>query len=81
MLANNRFSTLLRYARERFDYIILDTAPMGLVPDAEGIAEFCDASLIVVREDIILAKNINDAMDTLNDTNAKVLGIVFNDAK
>lgn len=38
-------------------------------------------SLIVVREDIILAKNINDAIDTLNDTNAKVLGIVFNDAK
>ena len=54
---------------------------MGVVPDAEGIAEFCDASLIVVREDTILAKNINDAIDTLNETNAKVLGVVFNDAK
>ena len=81
VLANNRFRSLIRFSRTKFDYIILDTAPMGLVPDAEGIAEFCDASLIVVREDVILAKNINDAIDTLNETNAKVLGIVFNDAK
>ena len=81
VLANNRFRSLIRFARTKFDYIILDSAPMGLVPDAEGIAEFCDASLLVVREDIILAKNINDAIDTLNETNAKVLGVVFNDAK
>jgi capsular exopolysaccharide synthesis family protein len=81
VLANNRFRSLIRFSRTKFDYIILDTAPMGLVPDAEGIAELCDASLIVVREDVILAKNINDASDTLNETNAKVLGIVFNDAK
>lgn len=81
VLANNRFRSLIRFSRTKFDYIILDTAPMGLVPDAEGIADLCDASLIVVREDVILAKNINDAIDTLNETNAKVLGIVFNDAK
>lgn len=81
VLANNRFRSLIRFARTKFDYIILDTAPMGLVPDAEGIAELCDASLIIVREDTILAKNINDAIDTLNGTNAKVIGIVFNDAK
>lgn len=81
VLANNRFRSLIRFARTKFDYIILDTAPMGLVPDAEGIAELCDASLIVVREDVILARNINDAIDTLNETNAGVLGVVFNDAK
>ena len=81
VLANNRFRSLIRFARNKFDYIVLDTAPMGLVPDAEGIAEFCDASLIVVREDTILAKNINDAIDTLNETNAKVIGAIFNDAK
>lgn len=80
ILANNRFETLIRFARTQCDYIILDTAPMGLVPDAEGISGFCDASVIVVREDTILARNINDAIDTLNETNAKVLGVVFNDA-
>lgn len=81
VLANNRFKSLIRFAKAKFDYVILDTAPMGLVPDAEGIAEFCDASLIVVREDMVLAKNINDVIDTLNSTNAKVIGSVFNDSK
>ena len=81
VLANNRFKSLIRVAKAKFDYVILDTAPMGLVPDAEGIAEFCDASLIVVREDMVLAKNINDVIDTLNSTNAKVIGSVFNDSK
>ena len=81
ILANDRFEALINFAHRQFDYVIIDTAPMGLVPDAEGIAEFCDASIIVVREDFILARNINDAIDTLNDTRAKVLGVVFNNAR
>lgn len=81
VLANNRLSSLLRFARDSFDYIVIDTAPMGRVTDAEGIATLCDASIMVVREDTILAKNINDAIDSLNDTRAKILGIIYNDAK
>ena len=53
---------------------------MGLVPDAEGIADLVDASLVVVRQDRVLARNINDAIDTLNATESHVLGIIFNDA-
>lgn len=81
VLANKRLASLLHFAYTTFDYVILDTAPMGLVPDAEGIASLCDASLMIVKEDTILAKNINDAIDTLNGTQAKVLGVVFNNAK
>lgn len=81
VLANNRLSALIKFASNALDYVIIDTSPMGRVPDAEGIASLCDASLMVVREDLILAKNINDAIDTLNTTRAKVLGVVFNDAR
>lgn len=80
VLANGRLKTLLNFAREKYDYIVLDTAPMGLVPDAEGIAEFVDACLVVVRQDRVLARNINDAIDTLNASGSHVLGIIFNDA-
>lgn len=81
ILANNVFGSLIRFARTQFEYIIIDTAPMGLVPDAEGIAELCDASVFVVRADTILARNINDAIDTMNETSAKVLGVIFNNAR
>jgi len=81
ILANRRFESLVEFARVNFDYTIIDTAPMGLIPDAEGIAEVCDSSLIVVKQDTILAQNINDAIDSLNETKAKVLGVVLNDAR
>lgn len=80
VLASGRLKTILKYAREKFDYVIMDTAPMGLVPDAEGLADYVDASLVVVRQDRVLARNINDAIDTLNATGGHVLGVVFNDA-
>lgn len=79
VLANRIFESILKFARREFDYVVIDTAPMGLVPDAEGIARFTDASVIVVRQDRVLARNINDAIDTLNATNGRVLGVVFND--
>ena len=79
VLANGMFKTILEFARSNFDYIVMDTAPMGLVPDAEGLAQFADASVIVVRQDRSVARNINDCIDTLNATNAQVLGTVFND--
>ena len=79
VLANGMFKTILEFARSNFDYIVMDTAPMGLVPDAEGLAQFADASILVVRQDRSVARSINDCIDTLNATNAQVLGTVFND--
>lgn len=69
---------LIEACKEQMDYIILDTAPMALVSDTEEMARLADASLLVVREDMVLAKHINDAVDTLNRTEGKVLGCVFN---
>ncbi|MGN0299324.1 MAG: polysaccharide biosynthesis tyrosine autokinase [Lachnospiraceae bacterium] len=81
---NQKVQTLLssvieRY-REEMDYIILDTSPMALVSDTEELAHLMDATLLVVREDWVLAKHINDKIDILNQTKGKVLGCIFNDA-
>ena len=60
------------------DYIILDTSPIGLVSDTEEMAQYADASLLVMQQDMVLAREINDAVDVLNATKGKVLGCVFN---
>lgn len=60
------------------DYIILDTSPMALVSDGEDIAALADASILVVQQDHMEAKYINDTIDQLNRTNAKVIGCIFN---
>ena len=64
---------------EAFDFVIIDTPPMGYFPDAEAMAELADAALLVVRQDYTPACDINDAADTLRKTKARFLGCVLND--
>ena len=81
IVKSGKFSSIIEFVRDRFDYIILDTPPLGMVPDAEEFANFSDATLIVVRQDVALAPNINDAIDTMNKTNAHLIGFIYNDAR
>lgn len=73
-------SVILNFCKKKMDYIILDTSPMSLVADAEEIAQMADASVLVVKERLAMTKDINDAIDILNNTKGKVLGCIFNDA-
>lgn len=72
--------TMLDFFRKKMDYIILDTSPVALVSDAEELARLADASLLVIRQDVALARDINDVIDGLNRTRGRVLGCVLNDA-
>ena len=49
LLTSNRLETLFKTARKEYDYIIVDTAPIGVVPDAFSISPFTDASIFVTR--------------------------------
>lgn len=76
---NGYIQKIMDSLRKDYDYIVIDTPPMGNLADVEISAVISDASILVVREDMVEAKEINDAIDILNETNSKVLGIVFND--
>lgn len=64
-----------------FDFVILDTPPMGMFPDAEILADLVDASVLVVRQDYTSAYDINDAVDALNNSKSTFLGCVLNDMR
>lgn len=72
---------LLATARENYDYIIVDTAPLGFTSDAEDIMTEGDATILVVRRDIATAILINDTIDIISNTGIKILGCVYNDAE
>ena len=69
---------ILLTLKDSFDYIIVDTPPMSLAADAELIADFTDASMMVAREHMAKAKEINDNLDILYECKAEVLGCVVN---
>lgn len=66
--------------RNQAEYIIIDTAPIGLVSDAEELATMTDTSIIVIRQHWIEARAINDTIDALGGKD-KMLGCVFNNAR
>lgn len=81
-LMNNKVSEklemVLNVLKKEMDYIIIDTAPLAMVSEGEILAEMADASILVVQQDMMETKYINDTLDQLNRTHAKVLGCVFN---
>ena len=69
LLAGETFQEMLNYLREKFDCVILDTPPLGIVRDAEVVAERADAVLMVMRQDEDHAAALNDMIDMLENGN------------
>lgn len=80
MLSSAAMLRMLDVARSELDYVIIDTAPMLLTADAETLAEHVDASILVIREDVIRTRDLNDQIEILNRGHADLLGCIYNDA-
>ena len=78
LLEGDEFKKLLKVIASHMDYVIIDTAPLGIVRDAEIIAAEADAVLLVIRQDCAHASEINDAVDILDETGTDVIGGVLN---
>ncbi len=72
---------LLECLKDSADYVVLDTAPMGLVAETEAIADLVDATVLVVEQDAVEACYINDAIDQLQQTSSTLLGCVYNNVR
>ena len=79
LIENDRLKWLLKVARDSVDYVILDTAPFSVATDAQRINELCDASLLVVRQDMAQAVDVNDTIEMLQEGKSDFLGYVLND--
>lgn len=78
-LANGMIKRIIEFFRQKMEYIIIDTSPVALVADVEELAQLTDGTILVIKQDKVVARAINDVIDVFNKTNSKVLGCVFND--
>lgn len=51
LLARENLGLVIRYLKSKYDYVIMDTAPVGLVTDTLQIGKFADVSVFVCRAD------------------------------
>lgn len=72
---------LLRLLKERFDCIVVDSSPIGLVSDTYHLATMTDACLLVVRPKHTLRDMFERTLNEISERNIKAISIVVNDIK
>ena len=77
LLNSIRMEALLDRLREHYDYIILDTPPIGVVTDAAVLASRTDGVLVVVRTGRSERGPVTQAVEQLEYGNARILGFVM----
>jgi|688.fasta_scaffold04534_23 capsular exopolysaccharide synthesis family protein len=50
LILGDSMREMLEELKQKYDYIILDTPPVGLVSDALELVQFCDVTLYIVRQ-------------------------------
>lgn len=71
-----RMQTLLAELRQRYDFVVIDTPPVGPVSDCALLARWMDGLVLIVTAHKTPRKQLENALNTLEG--APVLGIIFN---
>jgi capsular exopolysaccharide synthesis family protein len=79
LLHSTRFRDLLEHLRNRFDVILLDTAPMLHFSDARLIAPLARGLILVIRAGSTDRESVMEAHERIQADGLKLLGTVFND--
>jgi capsular exopolysaccharide synthesis family protein len=80
LLSSGRFEELLGQARQRFDYVLVDSPPTELVSDPMIIAAQVDAVLLVLDSQGTSKGSLRKAVRNLEAVGANVLGTLVNKA-
>ncbi|WP_223600051.1 tyrosine-protein kinase [Chryseobacterium sp. GVT01B] len=79
LLSNGRYETLLSELKDKYEYIILDTAPLLLVTDTFLIAELSDITIYVSRSKYTEKALLEFANSNIDQKKIKNVGFVLND--
>ena len=79
LLSNGKYETLVETLKEKYDYIILDTAPLMLVTDSFLISEVADITLYVTRSKYTEKTLIEFANKNIDAGKIKNVAFVLND--
>lgn len=75
-LTSDRMRRLIAQAAAAFEWVIIDTPPVGLLPDASLLADFVDGVLLVVRAGKAPFSLVKRTVEAI--THERILGVVMN---
>lgn len=81
IILSDKVGQLIEYLKTKFDYIILDTPPVGKVSDAYAFAPYVNSTLFVVRNNYTKKEELNIVNEILKNKKIAPLMLVHNDVK
>ena len=78
ILGSQEMEKLMDSLSSKYDYILVDAPPVGVVSDACLVANLVDGVLLLVRQGRTKKDEVKRAVDNLKLTGARILGYVLN---
>ena len=78
LLGDKSFEHLIMGARNTYEYVIIDTAPLGTIIDAAVVGQSCDGAVLVIENGAISYRLAQRVKQQLAASGCKVLGAVLN---
>lgn len=79
LIESGALDDLFNYLRSVYEYIIIDTTPVGLVADAALMMKYANINLLVVRNNFTRKDVFKDVLTMLYTNRITNLEVIFND--
>lgn len=78
VLDSRRLKDIIDKLKSKYDHIILDTAPYGIISDSASLLRLTDGLIVVSRFATTTHKELEFTLDGLKHLNAEIVGVVLN---
>lgn len=78
LLGNDNFREMIKKLREEYDYVVIDTPPLGSVIDSAVVSTNCDGAVIVVESNAVSYRFAQNVKEQLEKAGVRILGCVLN---
>ncbi len=78
MLGSRAMGTFLEEMKEHFDYVVMDTPPLGAVTDAQVLSTKVDGTILVVKAGTTKKDVVMNSVNLIKKVNGNLIGTVLN---
>lgn len=77
LINSSRMQSFFDYCKDRYDYVIIDSPPVGLVSDAVLLSDKINGYIVTARADYTNSKSLAEVIETIKNLGAEVFGVVL----
>lgn len=81
LVSSEKLQELINRLRDEYDYILIDTTPLGIVADSQILMEKVDGVILVARSEKTKKKKLLECKKIIDMSGGKIIGVILNRVK